>query len=134
METDDTVVQDFPRSSLQDDLVNKKFTKREEEFRFLVTENNEALTNCKKLSTEKENIREDLTKIIEQKNFEIDDLRTENEKLKENKNKEFLWNIHNFDQNCIPETLIPDCIKCSSCEEIAVDAFIDRKQANSNLR
>ena len=99
-----------------------------------MNEKNEALKNCKKILNEKENIREDLTKIIEQKNFEIDDLRTENEKLKENKNKELLWDVHNFEQNCIPETLIPDYIKCSSCEELAVGAFIDRKQADSNLR
>ena len=100
----------------------------------LVNEKNEALTNCKKLRIENENIREDLAKIIEQKNFEIDDLRTENEQLKENKNKEFLWNIQHFEQNCIPETLIPDYIKCSSCKEIAVGAFIDKKQANANYR
>merc|ERR1712227_310321 len=134
LETYVTDVQDVPKSSLQDDLVNKKFTKREEEFRSLVNEKNEALKNCQKIRIEKEDIGEDLTKIIEQKKIEIDDLRTENEKLKENKNKEFFWSIQNFEQNCIPETIIPDCIKCSSCEELAVGAFIDRKQENSSFR
>ena len=107
----------------------KIFTDRENQIFILETEKNEALSKLEKMKTENESLRD----LIEKE--QLENLQ-QKKQIKELQEKEGMsWNFQNLEQNCIPESLIPESIKCSSCSQISIGSKIRKNQdLSSNSR
>lgn len=111
------------------DEKQRVFRERENQFFILETGKNEALSKLQKFKIENESLRD----LVEKEKLEN---LQQKKQIKELQEKEGMsWKFQNLEQNCIPESLIPESIKCSSCSQISIDSKIRKNQdPSSNSR